>query len=182
MATAGYALKDSATGAVPIEQGGTATTSLPTGFLIGAGTGAITALTNVPWANYTATLTLVGGAGNTVPVYASTVSRYSQVDKRVLVHCRFNGDGGDEGAGTGKLTMALPVNAGANWKGGALLIGTFINGSSSTVTPIWGSISANGSTISFNKFTAYNTIADMTGADQNNTTRTIDVAFWYEST
>lgn len=69
------------------------------------------------WQTYAPTVTLVGGTGNTVPVYSSNLGRYLRMGNLVYVDINLSGDGGDEGAGTGQLNIALPVQAGASING-----------------------------------------------------------------
>lgn len=62
---------------------------------------------------FTPTVTLVGGAGNTVPVYSTNTGRYIRNGNQVSVEILLTGDGGAEGAGTGVINVALPFTANA---------------------------------------------------------------------
>lgn len=64
-----------------------------------------------PWTDYSATISLVGGAGNTVPQYSTNVSRYTRIGNTVIVSLTYYGATGDAGAGSGSLTVNLPVTA-----------------------------------------------------------------------
>ena len=60
---------------------------------------------------WTPTITLVGGAGNIVPVFTTNDAEFTQIGNKVFFSLYFTGDGGDEGAGTGAVNIALPVTA-----------------------------------------------------------------------
>jgi hypothetical protein len=60
-------------------------------------------------------MTLVGGAGNTVPVYSTNTGRYTRVGNTIFVNVYLTGDGGAEGAGTGQINIALPITASASF-------------------------------------------------------------------
>ncbi len=68
------------------------------------------------WATYTPTVTLVGGAGNTVPTFtAEFAGRWIRIGNMVTVIITMvNSAGGTAGAGTGAFTVALPVTPGAS--------------------------------------------------------------------
>lgn len=164
---------------VPITDGGTGASTLPTGVLIGAGTGAITALTNTPWATFAPTVTLVGGAGNTAPVYSTNTGRYRQIGDLVFVDIYLTGDGGAEGAGTGTFNIALPVTAGASTPTEITPMGFMVNGATSYNT--FGQIAPSATTVLLVLQTLVTTFGTMTGADQNSTTRTVRLKFFYEA-
>jgi hypothetical protein len=127
---------------------------------------------------FTPTVTLVGGAGNTVPVYSTNSGRYTRIGNRVFADVLLSGDGGAEGAGTGILTIALPVAAGASALGVGAPIGFAINGTAEYI--LYGAINASDTTVSLRYF---DTIANRTtfiGDLQNNATRTINLSFFYE--
>lgn len=134
------------------------------------------------WSTFTPTVTLVGGSGNTVPVYTINSGRWCQIGKIVYCSVLLQGDGGAEGAGTGHINIALPVAAGTNILGpyshGPM--GYFQDGAVSTVPYLlFGSFTGGASTVALYKYlpTSY-TIA--TGANQGNTTRSIVANFHYE--
>lgn len=163
---------------VPITDGGTGVSTLPTGFLIGAGTGAITALNNIAWSTFTPTVTLVGGAGNVVPVYTTNTGRYRRIADVVFVDIYLTGDGGAEGAGTGQFNIALPVAASASTPTEISPMGYVNNGANQWIGH--GQIAPSATTILLVLQTTATTIGTMTGADQNNATRSIRLRFFYE--
>jgi hypothetical protein len=127
---------------------------------------------------YTPTVTLVGGAGNTVPVYSTNAGRYEQIGQRVFVDVYLTGDGGAEGAGTGTFSVALPVTASASQSTSYFPCGFFAN--STAEEPIWGQIAASGTVIDFAYEDVLNNFTVMTGAEQNNATRSVRLKFNYE--
>lgn len=135
-------------------------------------------LSNYTEGTFTPTVTLVGGAGNTVPVYSTNTGRYTRIGNRVFVDVYLTGDGGDEGAGTGTVNIALPVAASASNPAGARECGRAINNVSEYL--IAGEITGGASTVSLSYYNLISTTAAFTGADQNNATRTIRLQFFYE--
>lgn len=132
---------------------------------------------------FTPTVTLVGGAGNTVPQYITNTGRYTRIGNTVFVDIYLTGDGGNEGAGTGAFNIALPITAGASHPAENFLAGLFINGASKK--PCYGVISGGGTTIalSLQGDTAgalIDTVPAMNGNNQNNPTRSIRLKFFYE--
>ena len=137
-----------------------------------------TALANYVEATFTPTVTLVGGAGNTVPVYSTNTGRYTRVGNRVFVDIYLTGDGGAEGAGTGTFTVAIPIAANASFPASYFPVGFFANGTAED--PLWGQIAAGASVIDFAYEDVLNNFVVMTGAEQNNVTRTVRLKFSYE--
>lgn len=142
-----------------------------------AGSGQTT-LSNYTEGTFTPTVTLVGGVGNTTPVYSTNTGRYTQIGNRVFVDVYLTGDGGAEGAGTGTLSVAIPTASSASHPTSYFPCGFFANGTAEE--PIWGQIAAGGSVIDFAYEDVLNNFAVMTGAEQNNTTRTVRLKFFYE--
>lgn len=130
------------------------------------------------WATYTPTVTLVGGAGNTVPVYTTNIGRWMRIGNVVFVDVFLDGDGGAEGAGTGRVTIALPVAVGASAAGDYKIAGRASNNASRWV--LYAEMVAGASTTALLIQNAATTVAAMTGDDQNNTTRLIKLSFFYE--
>jgi len=124
---------------------------------------------------FTPTVTLVGGAGNTVPQYVTNSARYTQIGRRVFCDVLLSGDGGNEGAGTGQINIALPVTASASAVGNRTPIGYYLNGG--TATMLGGTVAASGTTVSL---TVGQGTTSFTGADQSNTTRVVTLRFDYE--
>lgn len=142
-------------------------------------------MTSPTWSTFSPTVTLVGGAGNTVPVYSTNTGRYITIGKIVHVRVLLNGDGGAEGAGTGKMTIALPVTAGTNPSDAGFSFGAYkpigYAGNNATEYLLAGRIAgASATTIGLNYFTTVSATASFTGADQNNTARTVSLDFCYE--
>jgi hypothetical protein len=130
------------------------------------------------WDDFTPTISLVGGAGNTVPNYSTTFAKYKKFGKTVHYTIFFDGDGGDEGAGTGALNINLPFPAAASgvfWEH----FGRVVNGATSYVA--FGRILAGASTVQLRIFDTATTTRTLTGADQNSVTRTISVSGTYET-
>lgn len=130
------------------------------------------------WTTFTPTVTLVGGAGNTVPVYTTNSGRYARLGNVVVVNILLATDGGAEGAGSGVFNIALPVAASASAVDVFQTIGRGTNGATEFV--LLGFITASATTISLRYFDTISTIASFTGANQNNTTRQISISFSYE--
>jgi hypothetical protein len=133
------------------------------------------------WITFTPTMTLVGGAGNTVPVYSTNTGRYTRIGNTIFVNVYLTGDGGAEGAGTGQINIALPVAVSANFPTTIYqAVGQAINGAANYL--LVGILQASGTTIKvsfLNTVTAL--ISAVTGADQNNTARTLTLSFSYEA-
>jgi hypothetical protein len=129
-------------------------------------------------ATYTPTVTLVGGAGNTVPVYSTNTGRYERIGNRVFVDVYLTGDGGAEGAGTGVFSVAIPIAANASQPTSYFPCGYFAN--STAEDPLWGQIAASATVIDFAYEDVLNNFTVMTGAEQNNATRTVRLKFNYE--
>ena len=130
------------------------------------------------WAAYTPTVTLVGGAGNTVPVYSTNYARWMQIGPTVFVEFSLSGDGGAEGAGTGTLNIALPVAAGTNVQTGYVTVGRYAN--DVLRNPLLATFVAGASTFSLAFISSTATSVTVTGDDQNNTTRVLQGNFFYE--
>lgn len=127
---------------------------------------------------YTPTISLVGGAGNTTPVYTTNTGRWMQIGNRVFVDIRFSGDGGNEGAGTGRVDVSLPIAASASFETDRFPVGTMTNGANGQ--DVYGDISASGTDVKLYLHGIITTFVDFTGVDQNNTTRGIRLHFSYE--
>lgn len=127
--------------------------------------------------NYTATVTLVGGAGNTVPVYSTNVAYYAKYGKTCFVWVYKTGDGGAEGAGTGVYTIALPFQSATTSFVGEIAAGTFHNGAASGA--LFVSVADSATTAQVTQLTAIGNLANFTGADQDNTSRKVTLAFKY---
>ena len=131
------------------------------------------------WTTFTPTVTLVGGAGNVVPVYVTNTGRYRNIGGVVHVDIYLTGDGGLEGAGTGRFNVALPVAANASHPTNLWGAGYGLNGTTSFA--LYGQIAPSATTVELSYFSLINTVVDFTGADQNNTIRTVRLKFFYEA-
>ena len=138
-------------------------------------------LSSIAYTNttFTPTVTLVGGAGNTTPVYSTNTGRYTQIGTRVFVDVYLTGDGGDEGAGTGVFTIALPVTANASHPTSLFPVGYALNGM--TEFELYGQVAGSATTISLAYFTSISGQSDFTGNNQGSTTRTVRIKFSYEA-
>lgn len=127
---------------------------------------------------FTPTVTLVGGAGNTTPVYSTNSGRYEIVGNRCWVDVTLTGDGGAEGAGTGVINVALPVTGAAPAIASDFFpVGYAFNGASEY--SVYGSIDSPYNTISLRRTATISTTANFDGVSQNSTTRSIRLNFWY---
>jgi len=135
-------------------------------------------LSNYLVSTWTPIVTLVGGAGNTVPVYTTNTGVYTRIGNVVYVDILLSGDGGAEGAGTGQITISLPIAASAlNSGAGIGVSGAGLN--STSRQQLFPSISSGASTASIFYWSAINTYVPLTGADQNNTARSLALHFFY---
>ena len=126
---------------------------------------------------YVPEITLVGGAGNTVPVFTNNIGHYTRIGEVVFVSVEFSGDGGAEGAGTGQVTISLPLASSANNYNTPFIIGVMVNGSVSGV--VTGTVASTATTIPLSYYSLVTSSIAMTGADQNNAARSIHLAFSY---
>lgn len=133
--------------------------------------------TYIPWTTYTPTVTMVGGS-DTVPVYSTNTGRYTQIGSTVFVEVYLTGDGGNEGLGsTSQMNIAIPVTAGANQPTYYVPIGFMLNLAAYSI--LSGQIAGSGTTIALSRNQA-SARQNIIGDDQNNTTRTIRISFFYE--
>lgn len=130
------------------------------------------------WDTFAPTPTLVGGAGNTVPVYVTNSGRVFRHGNKASVKIYLAGDGGAEGAGTGVLNIALPFAVGASAQGNYFVVGIAFNGANQYI--LVGTLPAGATVLKLNYFNTISTQTDFTGALQNNTTREITLSFEYE--
>lgn len=190
-------LSGDVTGTLPVANGGTGITSFGTGVatLLGTPSSAnlAAALTDelaptsnglatfsTAWANFTPTVTLVGGAGNTVPVYTTNVGRWCQIGKTVFIRVYLTGDGGAEGAGTGVVTIALPVAVGASAPALTSDQARGVGVNNATVYMLTGSFNASATTVGLSYWSSVSGISSFTGDAQNNATRTVIIGGSYE--
>jgi hypothetical protein len=129
------------------------------------------------WTTYTPTMTLVGGSGNTVPVYSTNYGRYTKVGKTVFVDVYLTGDGGAEGAGSGHLSIAMPIAAGTSCPEFFFPCGILQNSSAAYL--MYGTLTA-GSTALELCYVSGTSRAYALGTLQAGTDRTIQLKFFYE--
>jgi len=128
---------------------------------------------------YIPVVTLVGGTGNTVPVYATNTGRYTRIGNRCFVEIYLDGDGGNEGAGTGRINISLPITPSASSLSHAdSLDGRGVN--NTTFYQLAVSVGAGVSTCWLRYWTSVSAVANFTGDLQNNGTRSIILNFSYE--
>jgi hypothetical protein len=128
---------------------------------------------------FTPAVSLVGGAGNTVPVYSTNIGRYTRVGNRVWVDIHLSGDGGAEGAGSGVINIALPFVTSASFPLDTFPAGIMRNGTSEY--QIYCEIqSAPSTTVRLNYIDAISNMLVTQGALQNNAIRFIRLQFSYE--
>ena len=121
-------------------------------------------------------VTLVGGAGNVVPVYTTNSGTYTRIGRTVFFNILLTGDGGAEGAGTGVFTITLPFSTAASQLD--ILIPCGVLGNGGTEHMLFAHLIPSSPTFHL----ATDTIVaarventDLTGADQNNAARYIEV-------
>jgi len=128
---------------------------------------------------FTPTVTLVGGAGNTVPVYTTNIGRYTRIGRIVTAQYQIEGDGGAEGAGSGIINLALPFTSAASPTVQYMSTGVVLRQAGIWLQPLV-VLSGGASTMALAYFDAISTIADVTGDLQNNTTRGLYFNIVYE--
>jgi len=139
--------------------------------------GSGTALSDYVQGTWVPILTLVGGAGNTVPVYTTNTGIYTRIGNIVYCQILLDGDGGDEGAGTGAVNISLPIVAGANTAASKGVNGVGFNGA--TRYQLFAVTSASQIVASIFYWDTISSYVPLTGVDQNNISRTIGLEFSY---
>lgn len=137
-----------------------------------------TALSSYVEGTFTPTVTLVGGAGNTVPVYTTNVGRYTRIGNRVFVDIYLSGDGGAEGAGTGNLNIALPIAASSS--NTRILSGSGVGSNGAVGTPLVAEVLASATTCAIKYISTLSVYEAYLGSNQNDTSRFITLSFVYE--
>lgn len=133
--------------------------------------------------DFTPTVSLVGGAGNTTPVYSTNTGRYAKYGNKVNAEVLLTGDGGAEGAGTGQINVDLPSTASSNQPAGKFPCGEYTNNGQTYL--VMGEIDASGTTIKLSRhdtgFTDSTASDDnLIGDNQDSTDREIRLNFSYE--
>lgn len=132
-----------------------------------------TALANYVEGTWTPIVTLVGGAGNTVPVYATNSGNHTRIGNRDFFDIYLTGDGGAEGAGTGQINISLPITASASQLTAYCGTSSYINNVTFAVGLVF-QIQPNATTLELAR-TVAGTFTTIIGNDQSSTTRTIRI-------
>ncbi len=125
---------------------------------------------------FTPTVTLVGGSGNTVPVYGVNSGVYTRIGNQVFNDVELNNDGGSEGAGTGQMTIALPIVAESSGRTSIISCGYADNTINYNLV---GTIASGASVIKLYYWTTSTSLVEFTGADQNAVGRSLRLHFTY---
>lgn len=123
---------------------------------------------------YVPTITLVGGAGNVVPVFTTNSATYTCHGRTCFFNYYFVGDGGAEGAGTGQVTLSLPISTSAAQLPIKIPIGSGLNSTNDHV--LFAEFMPSATTFKVFKDNVVGVELEpvaMTGADLNNANRTL---------
>lgn len=127
----------------------------------------------------TPTVTLVGGAGNTVPQYTTITSRWQRIGPNLVIEdFFFTGDGGNEGAGTGRFNISLNFTTAATQLDQPVMFGFAHNNVADYI--VFGTIAPGSSTVQLSYFTLIAASGNFTGAEQNNANRYLRGRVIYE--
>lgn len=143
--------------------------------LVRSGTSVIGGL-GISSGTFSPTVTLVGGAGNTVPQFSVNLGYYVKIGVWVFYEIELSGDGGNEGAGTGTVAIALPFTSATDEFSSNVaiqLLGRSTTTSGGSGVTCGAQIGASVSVISLKQMTGFGATAALTGADYSNTTRAI---------
>jgi len=174
---------------VPVTEGGTGSTTAPNA-AEALGVGATDTptfagvnlgdenLNDYDEGTFTPTVTLVGGAGNTVPEYTTNLGRYTRIGRMCFATIKLAGDGGDEGAGTGRMNIALPFTSANTGQTINQTQGYLANGGVTNVGII--EISPSGNVLQLSYFDTITSFSQYLGSHQDNAGRFIILNFSYE--
>lgn len=130
------------------------------------------------WQTFTPTLVLTGGSGNVVPQYATTQAYYLTLGNTCFVKVYLSGDGGNEGAGTGAMSLTLPVTAAAEQPEHVFYVGLGYN--DPNAYHLLGQILASApGAMDLKYFSAIFTLSNWSGPVQNNPVRSMSFDFSY---
>jgi hypothetical protein len=119
------------------------------------------------------------GAGAT-PNYLTNSGRFMVANNNVRCDILLSGDGGTPGSGAGQLAISLPVLPSALRLTGFLdSMGYSLN--NANFSKLAATLSPTSPFMLMSMWATASSIANLTGADQNNATRTIRLHFWYEA-
>lgn len=131
------------------------------------------------WVDYVPVITLVGGAGNVVPQYATHTGRYYRSGKIVFCEIYFNEPAGNDGAGTGQINVSLPIASSAFRIPDFIPAGYLHNGADERLLYI--QIGGDLSNVEVFVQDSVTTTTPATGADQSSAAnRTLRLTFSYE--
>ena len=129
------------------------------------------------WRSYTPLVMLVG-AGN-APTYVTNSGRFLIVNNIVYCDVLLDGNGGTNGSGAGILNISLPVTPSPSRLAGFLDLGGYLV-NNTAYQSLMATLTTGSPWASLSGWNAANALTSLTGADQNNSTRTIRAHFWYE--
>ena len=122
---------------------------------------------------------LNNGAGAT-PNYLTNSGRFMVANNVVRCDILLDGDGGTPGSGAGQLSISLPALPSALRLTGFLdNLGYSLN--NANYSKLTGILNPTSPFMLLSMWATASSIANLTGADQNNATRTIRLHFWYEA-
>lgn len=119
--------------------------------------------------NWTPIVTLTGAG--TAPQYSTALGTWTKVGRIIFWNIQLSGDGGNEGSGAGIITISLPFTSGPSQIPIIQNGGVAINGAQENNLSVVHS--ASSTTIQVKYQQSASQLQDFTGADQNNTTRSI---------
>jgi hypothetical protein len=129
--------------------------------------------------SYTPVVTLVGGTDNVVPQYAAVRGKFYFAENGLCtVEVLLAGDGGNDGAGTGSLKISLPRAAHAENAEPFVPAGRYTNGASENLIV---ARALRGASVMDIAHLSGGAFANLTGADQSDTIRTIELQYTYRA-
>jgi hypothetical protein len=141
----------------------------------GLGTDAV--LQNNTWYNFTPQIQIVGAGA--APNYVTNQGRFMVANNVVRCDICFDGNGGTPGSGAGQLSITLPALPSPLRLPGLLDLGGYLLNNTS-YQKLMGTLTANSPWVALSGWNSATAVTALTGADQNNATRTIRAHLWYE--
>jgi hypothetical protein len=120
---------------------------------------------------FTPVVTLTGAG--TAPQYTTASGTYTRNGRTCFFNILLSGDGGNEGSGAGVITITLPFSTSADQL--AITVQGGISNNGGTENLLYYVLSASSSTLTLKRQQSATQLTDFTGADQNNTTRSIQI-------
>jgi len=127
-----------------------------------------------PTGTYTPVLTTTSG---TLPQYVLNSGIYQVVGQVVHVSILFNGDGGNEGAGSGELSVSLPFNRDNSMDFFAFPCGFSYNPAVQMLLAYFPNSNRDKMPLYYNNA---GTFTALTNVQQNGTSRSLNLQFWYK--